>query len=415
SYRVIFTVKKVNYNRHIRILYAELFYFSNDFKNKNIARCISIRINGNRCLSTKRYHSYHSAQGLQVLATAFVVTANCYLIMMPYIENVIFSYELVKSFLLHPLNNFSFHIDGFIAVSSLFWTLIILPSYTVLILFMNCVFATLSSGPLWNHNELINRCNNNWWKNLLFINNFFDASDTCLDSGYLISLEAQYFFLLTLMLYASKRHKKVVISTAILTLLASVAYTFWTVTANSLIPTVVVSIGIRFSLLVIGLLIAYITYPYVIQAGPSTPLFYCLYAAVHRLIFALDAMALYFIIIHFIANIVTGELISFLEWRIFNPISKQCFVIFLVSESVFIYLFSSLHRPFYATHWSTLYMALGTLVLSCIIAIALDVFITRPIRNIIWYEFGMPLQQVEQRNMICLAKIPEEQLGLNAK
>lgn len=54
-------------------------------KLQAIAQCISIPYNANIALSTKRSHKYHSVQGLQFITVSIIVTANCFIYILPYI------------------------------------------------------------------------------------------------------------------------------------------------------------------------------------------------------------------------------------------------------------------------------------------------------------------------------------------
>uniref|UniRef100_A0A1I7VVA5 Uncharacterized protein n=1 Tax=Loa loa TaxID=7209 RepID=A0A1I7VVA5_LOALO len=81
---------------------------------------------------------------------------------------------------------------------------------------------------------------------------------------------------------------------------------------------------------------------------------------------------------------ISGKLLKFLEWRIFSPFAKNIFVVFLISEPVSLYLFSSLHRPLHATVWSLLNIATGTIILSNFVAFLLDILISMPIQNIVF-------------------------------
>ncbi|CAG9537708.1 unnamed protein product, partial [Cercopithifilaria johnstoni] len=414
-----------------------------------IAQCISISRNATVALSTKRSHKYHSIQGLQVITISIIVTANCFIYILPYIENVLFSYENVYSWQFHPLNNFTYHIDGLIAIDTLLTSLLVqrilettddikklyfnrllqtLPVFAFIILFMTFLYERLSSGPIWMHDDLIARCKNSWWKNLLFINNFFSSHQTCLDGGYLYSLIIQFFLLLLPMLYISKRYYTAVLAVAVSSLFASIIYTFHEVLNTKLPPTLLLTtdmippkiyetyidllytkpwarvpgflIGFLFSFLFVSqksinnhlLLLAPITlfifgifvifglYPYSI--GNSIPQIYlAVYSALHRPLWAFVICSLVYLCYR---NCNIGKLLHFLEWRIFSPFAKNIFVVFLISEPISLYLFSSLHRPLHATIWSLLNIAIGTIILSNFGAFLLDILIAMPIQNIIF-------------------------------
>uniref|UniRef100_A0A9J2Q3Z0 Nose resistant-to-fluoxetine protein N-terminal domain-containing protein n=1 Tax=Ascaris lumbricoides TaxID=6252 RepID=A0A9J2Q3Z0_ASCLU len=420
-----------------------------------LGRCVSMRLNGYEALRTKREHDYHSVQGLQVILVAFIVTANCYSYMMPYIENVLFSYDMVHLWLMHPLNNFSMHIDALIAINALFTSLLlrkslvttfdvkklyvkrllqVLPAFAFLVIFMTLMFERLSSGPMWNHGELIDRCESSWWKNILFISNLFSVEETCVDGGYLLALEAQFFVVLIPLLHLSNRYKSPLIAIAIGGLCASIAYVFYMVYSNSLPPSLILTtepipnesmrlylntvytkpwsrapaflIGFLFSFLfnklnkldeivaaaiwlllfASGVFILFALFPYSTQSS-SPSFFTAFYAALHRPAWCLIICSiiylcyrkngpkvtyLVFIIsepvsLFFFSSLhrplyathwstvthIYREFGAFLEWRLFTPLAKVTYLVFIISEPVSLFFFSSLHRPLYATHWST--------------------------------------------------------------
>ncbi|KHJ89778.1 hypothetical protein OESDEN_10388 [Oesophagostomum dentatum] len=141
------------------------------------------------------------------------------------LENVAFSYDAVSSIALHPTNNYSYLVDGLLALSALYTTYLLYgeittvndvaqilgkavvrfwPAYAFCVLFMWILFPELSSGPMWIHGDTVERCSSSWWKNLLFINNLFSVKDTCVDFGYAVSLGAQYFVPLIILIYVAR-------------------------------------------------------------------------------------------------------------------------------------------------------------------------------------------------------------------
>lgn len=62
----------------------------------------------------------------------------------------------------------------------------ILPTFGALILFCTFVLPWLGSGPLWNlvvlhHSDI---CKQNWWRNMLFIHNYYGFKDMVKKSSY---------------------------------------------------------------------------------------------------------------------------------------------------------------------------------------------------------------------------------------
>lgn len=70
------------------------------------------------------------------------------------------------------------------------------PPLGVLILFCTFVLPMMGSGPLYplvvdHHAEL---CGKNWWKNLLFIHNWFGFGDMCLTHTHHVGIDTQLFW-----------------------------------------------------------------------------------------------------------------------------------------------------------------------------------------------------------------------------
>ncbi|VDO74726.1 unnamed protein product [Heligmosomoides polygyrus] len=131
--------------------------------------------------------SLHALHGLEFITFIWLVTAMVYNLMLPYIENVAFSYDAVSSVTAHLTNNYSYLVDGLLALSALYTTyLLFWPAYIFCVLFMWILFPELSAGPLWIHTDTVERCSSSWWKNILFINNFFGVKDTVCSSLYKI-------------------------------------------------------------------------------------------------------------------------------------------------------------------------------------------------------------------------------------
>ncbi|VDM54967.1 unnamed protein product [Angiostrongylus costaricensis] len=258
--------------------------------------CLNIKLNARRALSTKRNEkkgrcgtavtfrapqSLHALHGLEFIAFIWLITGMVYNLMQPYIENVAFSYDAVSSLTVHPTNNYSYLVDGLLAMSALYTTYLLYgemssvndllhvvrrtllslyvalpprfrnwnpktctkmhsfaalvlvnrticylatrfwPAYAFCVLFMWILFPESSSGPLWIHTETAERCSNSWWKNILFINNLFGVRDTCVDFGYVVSLEAQYFVPLIALIYLART--RLLLAKIIASLLMSVS------------------------------------------------------------------------------------------------------------------------------------------------------------------------------------------------
>ncbi|KAJ1360698.1 hypothetical protein KIN20_019731 [Parelaphostrongylus tenuis] len=220
--------------------------------------CLNIKVNTRRALSTKRApQSLHALHGLEFLTFIWLIIGMVYNLMQPYIENVAFSYDAVSSLTVHPTNNYLYLVDGLLAMSALYTTYLLYgevssvndllhvvrralirfwPAYAFCVLFMWILFPELSSGPLWIHTETADRCSSSWWKNLLFISNLFGVKDTCVDFGYVVSLEAQYFVPLIALIYLARTRLLVAKIIAVILISVSILIGFFRTYAGALPP-----------------------------------------------------------------------------------------------------------------------------------------------------------------------------------
>ncbi|XP_063238145.1 nose resistant to fluoxetine protein 6-like isoform X2 [Bacillus rossius redtenbacheri] len=77
------------------------------------------------------------------------------------------------------------------------------PTYIVVVFFHATVFHRLGSGPLWESvvGRERDRCQANWWTNLLYINNYFNADTMCMLHSWYLSVDTQLFIVSLLVVY----------------------------------------------------------------------------------------------------------------------------------------------------------------------------------------------------------------------
>ncbi|PIC37871.1 hypothetical protein B9Z55_010067 [Caenorhabditis nigoni] len=427
--------------------------------NDSVLHCFSISENAKRTFSTRRDSPHlHVVHGLEFLLFFTIVCGMVYNFMLPYIENVAFSFEGVSSLSMHIVNNYSYQIDGLLALSAFYTTYMLFgtvptvrsalesvaqrlarfwPAYIFCVIFMYTVFPGVSSGPMWIHTDTVNRCEGGWWKNLLFINNWFNVTDTCVDLGYVISLEAQYFLILILFIYLSSKFVMITQIVAYLIFGSSIVFSFVRAYRQDLPPAPMLTLepeplekiyavydqlmlslfarsssyclgfifgigcatasedlrkmGLRYrwhAILAVACIASGIfpfvgAFPYSAWNWSSNFRFMnALYAAFHRPMWSFSLLSFVYLCHHGAFKWIN----ALLEWRAFTPLSKVTWIALVVAEPIILYFFSSLNKPAYATHWSTLYTAISAALLSYMIAIFLDIFVTRPIRYLIYPE-----------------------------
>ncbi|KAK0099205.1 hypothetical protein PV326_000042 [Microctonus aethiopoides] len=77
------------------------------------------------------------------------------------------------------------------------------PAYAVVIGFYATLFYKIGNGPQWNTWVGSNRdyCINNWWTNLLYINNYVHVSKMCMSQSWYLSVDMQLAWISPIFLY----------------------------------------------------------------------------------------------------------------------------------------------------------------------------------------------------------------------
>ncbi|GFU16713.1 nose resistant to fluoxetine protein 6 [Nephila pilipes] len=101
----------------------------------------------------------------------------------------------------------------------------IIPVYVYVILFM-FIGNLLGSGPIWydTTHKYIQACYDNWWTNLLFINNFYNSDNMCIPQSWYIASDFQLYIAALLILLPMLRWPKVGISLCGLVIIATILY-----------------------------------------------------------------------------------------------------------------------------------------------------------------------------------------------
>ncbi|XP_076389928.1 nose resistant to fluoxetine protein 6 isoform X2 [Megachile rotundata] len=96
----------------------------------------------------------------------------------------------------------------------------LVPSLAALMLFCTYIMPHIGSGPQWNLvvNEHANICKRTWWKNFLFIHNYFGFESMCLTHTHHLGIDTQLFMLSPVMVLLL--HKSPKIGAIILTICA---------------------------------------------------------------------------------------------------------------------------------------------------------------------------------------------------
>ncbi|XP_023033314.1 nose resistant to fluoxetine protein 6 [Drosophila willistoni] len=85
----------------------------------------------------------------------------------------------------------------------------IIPSLLFLILFNATILTHLGNGPFWRHVTEAERvfCRENWWKNVLFVNNHM-MEESCAQQTWYLAADMQLFELFLIVIVISKKHPR---------------------------------------------------------------------------------------------------------------------------------------------------------------------------------------------------------------
>ncbi|XP_055932256.1 nose resistant to fluoxetine protein 6-like [Argiope bruennichi] len=112
------------------------------------------------------------------------------------------------------------------------------PVYIMVIIFI-FLAPILGSGPIYQDltENFVNDCKNNWWTNLLFINNFVRADHLCLPQSWYVSCDMQLYIAALIVIIPILKYPRVGLSIAFLGMLASVIANGVTTYVNEYPPT----------------------------------------------------------------------------------------------------------------------------------------------------------------------------------
>lgn len=84
------------------------------------------------------------------------------------------------------------------------------PTYALVILFYASVFYKTGSGPLWDSFIGVERdaCRDNWWTNLLYINNYVPTDTLCMFQSWSLAADMHFFILGSAVLLLLRRNRR---------------------------------------------------------------------------------------------------------------------------------------------------------------------------------------------------------------
>jgi len=203
-----------------------------------ILHCFSALNNTRKLLSTKSSSdSFTCIHGIRLLSTTWVVMGHSW--MMTYYQ---YNYNLITGSVkdaykweMQAILNATVSVDTFFLISGMLVSFLLMkeleqnkgkfnvilfyvhrylrltPVYAVIVGFVATLVVHLGSGPYWYSVKLMAEgCREEWWTNLLYINNlaYLDYSKACMGETWYLANDMQMFILSPLVIYPLWRWKK---------------------------------------------------------------------------------------------------------------------------------------------------------------------------------------------------------------
>ncbi|ETN61640.1 hypothetical protein AND_006691 [Anopheles darlingi] len=307
------------------------------------------------------------------------------------------------------------------------------PAYLAIITIYATWLPRLGDGPLWQERMALEqqRCQDSWWRNLLYINNYVGTDSMCMFQSWYLAADTQLFILAPLILYPMWRYGQRIALWLIGSLIGvSIVIPFCVTYFSQLDPTFMIfadevqdlqrnhyfanvygSTHMRATAYLFGLLVGYLVHwmqlnnihikrrrlalYWIISTicgcsamlsvtafynglGTENYLYNALYAALHRFGWSLSNGWL-------VLACVTGHgrmLKRFLCWRAFVPISRLTYCAYLVNGLVELYLAAARRTPLYASIASLTAEALSHIILTFLLALVLCLMFESPIHGL---------------------------------
>ncbi|XP_050091632.1 nose resistant to fluoxetine protein 6-like [Anopheles aquasalis] len=307
------------------------------------------------------------------------------------------------------------------------------PAYLAIITIYATWLPRLGDGPLWQQRMALEqqRCQDSWWRNLLYINNYVGTDSMCMFQSWYLAADTQLFILAPLILYPMWRYGRRIALWLIGSLIGvSIVIPFCVTYVSQLDPTFMIftdeiqdlqwnhyfahvygSTHMRATAYLFGLLVGYLVHwmqlnnirikrrrlaiywivsticgcsamlsvtAFYNELGTENYLYNALYAALHRFGWSLSNGWL-------VLACVTGHgrtLKRLLCWRAFVPISRLTYCAYLVNGLVELYLSAARRTPLYASIASLTAEALSHIILTFLLAVVLCLMFESPIHGL---------------------------------
>ncbi|XP_078656657.1 nose resistant to fluoxetine protein 6-like [Branchiostoma floridae x Branchiostoma belcheri] len=214
-----------------------------------ILLCFSVYTNIGKLLSTKQAPgSIKCLHGIRFISMTWVILGHTYIFSYPQLDNVVQAVETVQTFTFQAIMNATVSVDSFFFLSGLLMTYLLLrqigknqekgksvpygmlyfyrywrltPTYMFVMMLYMWVLPYMFSGPFWPPAPLDQNCGDNWWTNILYINNLVNDDRQCMGWAWYLANDMQFFVIGVPLVYILYRWQILGIAVKLALLLAS--------------------------------------------------------------------------------------------------------------------------------------------------------------------------------------------------
>ncbi|XP_035683620.1 nose resistant to fluoxetine protein 6-like [Branchiostoma floridae] len=211
--------------------------------------CFSLYTNIGKLLSTKQAPgSIKCLHGIRFISMTWVILGHTYIFGIQQFENLLEAFETVQTFTFQAIMNATVSVDTFFFLSGLLMSYLLLkqigkrkengksvpygmlyfhrywrltPTYMFVLMLYMWVLPYMFSGPFWPPAPLDPYCGENWWTNLLYVNNVVNDDRMCMGWTWYLANDMQFFVIGVPLVYILYRWQILGIVVKLVLLLAS--------------------------------------------------------------------------------------------------------------------------------------------------------------------------------------------------
>ncbi|KAF5286023.1 hypothetical protein FQA39_LY16465 [Lamprigera yunnana] len=241
-------------------LYELILIFGKKRSKHRLLTAFSLITNGNNLFATTTCENAKGDQilcinGLRAISAIWIVLYHSSRIKWIVLKQPLNTETWIEAFFIQMWHSSTFAVDTFFVIGGLLVSynemkaisrqqnfniirhyigryLRITPVLLTIVVFHLSLINYMGSGPLWNQiiqDGLSRACRNNWWRTLLYINNYKQFGGTCVKESWYLAVDMQLFVSSPLLLIPLRKIPKLTLTFSLLLAIVIITYSFVTV------------------------------------------------------------------------------------------------------------------------------------------------------------------------------------------